>query len=148
MKSFFIIRIFIYIFFIIHIVLSINKVEVFPVYGWDLYPYTHPYQNLYIVKVISKNHKTPVSLHNYVGRSKYYINRALRSLGARLDKYNHNKNSKEFKRAKASLEKYILKHMKAPLSYQLIKQKVNLPFYVLSKENSVVSEKTVIKGAL
>ena len=148
MKSFFIIRILIYIFFIIHIVLSVNKVEVFPVYGWDLYPYAHPYQNLYIVRIIDKDHKTPVNLHDYIGRNKYYINRVLRSLGSKIDKYKNNKNSKELKRAKVNLEKYILKHIKAPLSYQLIKQRVNLPLYVLSKKNSIVSEKTVIKGAL
>ena len=148
MKSFFVIRIFIYIFFIIHIILSINKIEIFPIFGWNLYPYTHPYKNLYIVKVVSENHKTPISLHNHIGQNKYYINRILRGMGERLDKYKLDKKSKEFNRIKMSLEKYIAKYMDTPLSYRLIKQRVNLPLYVLSQENSIVSEETVIEGAL
>ena len=149
MKLFFIIRILIYVFFIIHIILSLNKVEVFPIFGWDLYPHTHPYQNLYVVKVINKDHKTPVNLRNYISRNtKYYINRVLKRLGGKLDKYKHNPNSKEFKRAKIQLEKYILKHVGTPLSYQLIKQKVDLPLHVLSRKNSVISEKPIIRGSL
>ena len=66
MKSFFVIRIFVYIFFIIHIILSINKIEIFPIFGWNLYPYTHPYKNLYIVKVVSENYKTPVRIRQKI----------------------------------------------------------------------------------
>lgn len=148
MNVFFIFRIFIYVFFIIHIILSINKVEVFPIYGWNLYSYTHPYKSLYIVKITDRNHKTPVSLHNYLRRNKYYINRSLRGLGAELDKYKSQPDSQEFKRSKTELERYILKYAKAPLSYELVKQKVDLPLYVLSHKNSLVSEKRIIKGAL
>ena len=148
MKSFFVIRILIYVFFIIHVILSVNKVEVFPIYGWDLYPYTHPYKNFYVVKVVSESRKTPISLHNYGGHRKYYLNRALRGLGAKLNKHKSNKNSKEFIKAQMSLEKYILKYVDDALSYQLLKQRVNLPEYVLLKENSIVSEKIIIKGTL
>ena len=149
MKSFFIIRILIYMFFIIHIVLSINKIEVFPVFGWDLYPYTHPYMNLYRVKVVSENHKKAVSLHGYIGSNKYYINRTLRVLGTKLDRYKNDQNSTEFKKAKENLERYILRYVKTPLSYQLLKQRVNLPLYVLfKKKNSIVSKKIIVEGSL
>ena len=69
-------------------------------------------------------------------------------MGERLEKYKHNKKPKEFNRIKMSLEKYIAKYMDTPLSYRLIKQRVNLPLYVLSQKNSIISEETVIEGSL
>ena len=147
MKHFFALRVLIYIFFIIHIILSINKVEVFPIFGWNLYPNTSPYALIYIVKVTDKNHKQR-SLHDYIGHNKYYINRILINFGARLDKHKHRKNSKEFKRAKTQLEKYILRITSAPFSYSLVKQRVNLPLYVLSKKGYIVSEKKIMEGRM
>ena len=121
--------------------------EVFPIFGWNLYPHTHPYRILYIARVV-KEHKKSVSLHKYTRHNKYQTNRILNQLGYRLNKWELKKDSKVFQKTKKKLEKYILKHVKKPLSYQLLRQKVHLPHYVLSKKKSIISEKIILEGEL
>ena len=62
-------------------------------------------------------------------------------MGERLEKYKHDKKPKELNRIKMSLEKYIAKYMDTPLSYRLIKQRVNLPLYVLSQKTVLFQKK-------
>ena len=148
-NSFFIIRIFIYLFFVIHIVLSLNKVKVFPIFDWAMYSYTHPYRTLYIVEIVQGD-REPHSLHTYYRANKSIINEALRVFGLRINKYQFNRDSEEFKKWQTELEEYIVKIHSPPPSffYQLVKQKVHLPFYVLSKEGSILSKEIILKGNL
>ena len=148
MKNFFFIRVFIYIFFIMHIIVSLENVrlETFPLFSWALYNHTHPYYTLYTVRII-ENKKEPVSLHSYI-KNKYVVNRVLKSLGYSIYRYQSNKESEKLKKTQTWLEAYMLRHVSRPFSYQLIKQKAHLPFYVLSKQGSVVSEEIILTGSL
>ena len=145
--TFFTVRIFVYIFFIVHIILSLNKVELFPIFGWNLYQYTHPYATLYSVKIV-KEDGLSLNFKDYIGKNKFRVNKILRRTGSWIDRNKFNRNSKEFQKAQSHLENFILMYISSPFSYQLIKQKIHLPFYVLSKKNSIVSEEIVLKGKL
>ena len=145
--NFFIFRVLIYIFLAAHIVLSLNKVEWFPIFGWNLYQHTHPYKTIYTVKVRTGN-KTALNLKTYTEKNKYRINRILQRTGSWIERNKLKKDSEEFKKSQNYLEKFILKYVSSPFSYQLIKQKVHLPFYVLSKEGGIVSEELILKGEL
>ena len=145
MRSFFVFRVLIYAFLTAHIILSIKKIEVFPVFGWNLYDYTHPYQFPYDVKLLKEGEEA-LSLKKHIRFRRYGLNRFLRRYGTAINKHKQNKNSKEFKEAKLKLEKYILKHSSTPFSYKLIRKKVHLPLYVLDQKNSVLWKKTVIEG--
>lgn len=145
--TFFAVRVFIYIFFIAHIILSLNKVELFPVFGWNLYQYTHPYRILFSVKIIKeKEDDLSLNFKDYIGKNKFRVNKILQRTGWHLDRNKFKKDSKEFQKAQIHLENFILMYVSSPFSYQLVKQKVHLPFHVLSKENSVVSEEIILKG--
>ena len=145
MKSFFITQIAIYIFFIIHIILSLSQLGVFPIFNWNLYAHATPYYTLYRVKIIKDKEKS-LDLLSYIGSNKYYMNRMLEDLGVNIEW--SNKNSVEFKKSKRELEEYILNYVSQPFSYQLLSQKAHLPFYVLSREGGVLSEKIILAGNL